>query len=255
MRIGTCLQLDVGNSSAKWRLLDEGGRMLARGRYQPTDVASREALLGCTEHVDAIWIASVADNTRNAELAGMLVDRWGVEPWLPRSERQTGDLVSSYAEPERMGVDRWLAMLGARSRTSERFCVVDAGSALTIDLVDASGRHEGGYIIPGPELMEKALLLDTDRVRYEEAADHALAPGHSTAEAVRNGIALAQAGALTLALGGLGKGVAPGDTPCVFLCGGGSSMLAALYEGEFVQAPDLVFDGLEVMAQLRNVSG
>ena len=75
-------------------------------------------------------------------------------------------------------------------------CVIDAGSALTIDIVSAAGQHEGGYIIPGAALMERALLLDTDRVRFDEEVGYALAPGTSTAEAVRHGIALAQAGAV-----------------------------------------------------------
>jgi type III pantothenate kinase len=142
-----------------------------------------------------------------------------------------------------MGVDRWLAMLGARRRTGERLCVVDAGSALTIDLVDASGQHEGGYIIPGPALMERALLLDTDRVRFDEDTGYALTPGVSTAEAVRHGIALAQAGAVALALEQAG-----GDAPELFFCGGGARELMRLLERAGTFAPDLVFEGLEVMA-------
>lgn len=238
---GTCLQLDVGNSSAKWRLQVDG-EIHARGKYVAGDEASREALLACSDNVDAIWISSVAAPAAEADLQALLQSRWAVTPWFARTTATCGDLVNSYAEPARMGVDRWLAMLGARARCQDRLCVVDVGSALTIDLVAADGRHEGGYIIPGPDLMERALLLDTDRVRFDEAVDYALAPGRSTAQAVRHGIAVAQVGAVATALQ-----QAAGE-PALFFCGGGGEALRVGLGrgGELV--PDLVFEGLAVMA-------
>ena len=239
------LQLDVGNSSAKWRLVHDG-QVHARGRFEPGDPASRQAMLNCTEQPAQIWISSVAGEAAEAELRALLVAHWHVEPWFARTEAVTNNLVNSYRDPARMGVDRWLAMLGARERCQERLCVVDAGSALTIDLVSASGRHEGGYILPGPALMERALLLDTGRVRFNEAADYALQPGTSTAEAVRHGIALAQAGAVALALDLAGP-----ETPQLFFCGGGATLLVGLLDRDGTLAPDLVFEGLEVMAKRR----
>lgn len=240
--VTNCLQLDVGNSSAKWRLVS-GGQVLTRGRYLPENPASREALLNCTSQPGQIWVSSVAAPEGEASLADLLRGRWGIDPWFARTAARTGDLSNSYAQPQRMGVDRWLAMLGARQHTQDRLCVVDAGSALTIDIVDNSGRHEGGYIIPGPALMERALLLDTDRVRFDEDIAYQLTPGVSTAEAVRHGIALAQAGAVALAL----DREAAGGMSLLF-CGGGARELMHLLNrgGQF--APDLVFEGLEIMA-------
>lgn len=238
-----CLQLDVGNSSAKWRLVEDG-QVLARGRYSAADAASRESLLGCADSLKQIWVSSVAGRETEEELAALVRDRWGVEPWFARTQARSGDLVNSYADPARMGVDRWLAMLGARGRCRDRACVVDAGSALTIDLIAASGEHEGGYIIPGPALMERALLLDTDRVRFAEDVGYALTPGRSTAEAVRHGIALAQAGALVVALDTAGQ-----EVPSLFFCGGAGQTLMGLVGrgGEWV--PDLVFEGLESLGR------
>ena len=237
-----CLQLDVGNSGAKWRLV-AAGRVLQRGRYEPGDSASRESLLNCCEIVGQILVSSVAVAETEDELAELLVGRWGVQPWFARTPARTRGLINSYAEPGRMGVDRWLAMLGARERFDGRLCVIDAGSALTIDLVSAMGEHEGGYIIPGPVLMERALLLDTDRVRFEEAADYALEPGASTAEAVRHGIALAQAGAVCLVLERTVR-----EPPTLVFCGGGGENLMRLLDRGGEWLPDLVFEGLQVMS-------
>jgi len=243
--VNNCLQLDVGNSRAKWRLVDRDG-IVARGEYSAADDASRKLLLECAGFIDQAWISSVAAPAQEKSLGGLLAERWGIEPWFARTQARTGDLVNSYEDPLRMGVDRWLAMLAARQQVSDRVCVIDAGSALTIDFVSASGRHEGGYIIPGAALMERALLLDTDRVRFEEAADYALSPGTSTAGAVRHGIALAQVGAVVAALLEAG-----GETPALFFTGGGGEQLMGLLERDGQWVPDLVFEGLEVMAALR----
>ncbi|HEY6131515.1 MAG TPA: type III pantothenate kinase [Halioglobus sp.] len=240
-----CLQLDVGNSSAKWRLVSRNG-VISRGCYRREEESTRNQLLNCAEKLDHIWIASVAAPATEAELAGLLEDRWGIAPWFARTEAHTGNLYNSYVDPARMGVDRWLAMLGAREREQGRLCVIDAGSALTIDFVSAAGRHEGGYIIPGSALMERALLLDTDRVRFEEEVDYALSPGTSTAEAVRHGIALSQAGAIVLALERAGD-----ESPALLFCGGAGKSLMQLVDRGGHWAPDLVFEGLEVMAALR----
>lgn len=243
--LGNCLQLDVGNSSAKWRLVCEQ-KVVARGTYRSADADSLAALLGCSDHLEHIWISSVASPAAEDELATVLAGRWNLEPWFARTEGSTGTLRNSYADPARMGVDRWLAMLGARGREQRRFCVIDAGSALTIDFVSADGSHEGGYIIPGPALMERALLLDTDRVRFDEAVDFALSPGTSTAEAVRHGIALAQAGAVVMALD-----QGHGEPAALFYCGGAGEALMQWVGRGGMWVPDLVFEGLEVMASLR----
>lgn len=246
---GPCLQLDVGNSGAKWRLVS-AGTVLARGLYRPAEPESRDALLQLAPPPRAIWVASVAAPAAEAELAGLLTENWRVEPWFARTAARTGELTNSYSDPSRMGVDRWLAMLGARARNTGRVCVVDAGSALTIDIVSAGGCHEGGYIIPGPELMERALLLDTDRVRFDERIDHELTPGTSTAQAVRHGIALAQAGAVTLALDAAGP-----EPPALYFCGGAGQMLMGLLDRGGTWAPDLVFEGLECMAAIEFKTG
>lgn len=94
--------------------------------------------------------------------------------------------------------------------------------------------------------MERALLLDTDRVRFDEKVGYALCPGTSTAQAVRHGIALAQAGAITLALD------QSGSEPIVLLfCGGAGEALMELVHRDGEMAPDLVFEGLEIMAALQ----
>lgn len=238
------LQLDIGNTRLKWRLVDgadivDGGAIVRSGGLElPTLERAPEQ----------VWVASVAGEEQEAELNQAFA---GLDVWFARSTEQACGVRNSYSQPQRMGVDRWLAMLAAWNKVGDAVCVVDAGSALTIDFVSGEGVHLGGYILPGLDSMERALLSDTDRVRFADAARDKLTPGQSTEEAVYNGLLLSQAGAVALALDRLGH------VGSLFFCGGnGAVLLTALDRGgQF--APDLVLDGLALLASesLVNVLG
>jgi type III pantothenate kinase len=234
------LQLDVGNSAIKWRLRD-GRAELDRGTI------SREAgprLPDLRQVPRAVWVASVAGSVYEEALRDAVDKRWGVSAWFARAEARACGVTNSYASPDRMGVDRWLAMIAAWERVGAAVCVVDAGSALTIDFLDGGGRHRGGYILPGLAMMERALLEGTDRVRFGDAPRDALSPGDSTETAVLNGLQLGQVGAVELALSRYGEGDA-----LVFTGGNGAVTMRLLGRGgDFVE--DLVLDGLAVVGSL-----
>lgn len=239
-----CLQLDIGNSAVKWRRLRDC-ELQGRGH---------DALPGFLEgiargHVtapDDVIVASVAGPEEERRLDAVVAKAWGLRPWYARTAARFRDLVNSYEDPGRLGADRWLAMVAARARTKARACVVDAGSALTLDLIAADGRHEGGYILPGLGLMQQALLRGTGRVRFEEPVEPALTPGRSTAEAVVHGAAIGLAGAVRFAVDLAGP-----PAPRLFYCGGGARGLseAVALGGEVVE--DLVLDGLALAAASR----
>ncbi|WOJ96752.1 type III pantothenate kinase [Congregibacter brevis] len=237
------LLLDIGNSATKWMAFDSHAKV-SEGRVETAKIV--DALMPQLEDT-TVLVSSVAapdlQNSLSASLAPLCK-----RVWFAQSRGAVNDLVNSYADPERMGVDRWLAMLGARRRVAGRICVVDAGSALTIDLVAEDGRHEGGYIIPGVALMKRALFADTDRVRDSLSDSVSIAPGCSTAEAVSHGLLLAQAGAVSLSLS---HATAGGEAPEVLMCGGGADDLAQVLDVEVTIAPRLVLEGLLLQAQIE----
>lgn len=246
----TVLQIDVGNSGLKWRLVN-AGHILARGQlgFDDAGVAQLPVLDSAP---DAVAIASVAADAMDRQLAVRIRQQWSLQPWFARSAAETLGLRSSYANPETMGVDRWLAMLGAWHPLQERVCVVDVGSALTIDLVAEDGRHEGGYIVPGGSLMQRALLRDTQRVRFAESLAVGLEPGSSTAEAVSHGAAIAQCGAVAQAMVLAASGA--GVSPRLLITGGGGEALARQLGMEAELRPDLVFEGLQLAAAAAQAS-
>jgi type III pantothenate kinase len=143
---------------------------------------------------------------------------------------------SSYAQPEKLGADRIAAMLGAIQRQpQQRVLVVVAGTALTLDVVDANGLHLGGLIAPGPDLMQRALQNNTAQLRAS-ASSAELALANSTQSAIANAsvwssVALIQSVANQHP-----------SAHCV-LSGGAASALSA-HLPAFEVAPSLVLEGL-----------
>ena len=233
------LQIDRGNSALKWRLCS-GAEVLDRGSLPVGEEASLPAL---AEGPAEVWVASVAGTSANAALAEEISAQWQLSPWFAETTDTACGVTNSYSEPGRMGVDRWLAMIAAWQRLQAPVCVVDAGSALTIDFLDAGGEHSGGYILPGIAMMERSLLGQTARVRFGEAPRDHLEPGKSTEEAVFNGLQLAQVGAVATALDRYGR-----DHALVYTGGNGRTVMNLLDRGgDFIE--DLVLDGLALVGR------
>ena len=239
------LEFDVGNSALKWRLLDAAGAVARRGNLAST--GQLHEVSESVARVSRLRVASVAADETAAAIESWAHSALGVEVEFARTAAAFGGLINSYAEPERMGVDRWLAMLAAYVPRRSAVLVIDAGTAVTLDYVDADGRHRGGYILPGQRLSRSALLRDTSRVRFSEDVDVLPLPGCSTAEAVSNGALFVLVAAVESAIRQAQE--VWGRQFSVVLTGGdGGEILRHVNTGsldcEF--APDLVFEGLGI---------
>lgn len=232
------LELDVGNSAVKWRHIGDAGK-LAGGRLVGERLGG-EQLAGVTE----LRIASVASAEREKLLREECVAA-GLQPHFARTQGRCGNVVNSYEQPSLMGVDRWLAMVAAYHLVGRACAVVDLGTALTVDLLDSRGRHQGGYITPGVDMLAAALLQGTGRVRFSPQEVRSVQPGCSTAECVHHGKWLSVLGTVKAALevsrSRLGE-------DCVVVVTGGAMPalmeLAGSAAGDWLYREDLVLDGL-----------
>lgn len=166
------LLIDVGNTRIKWVYIDSVYADIGRAQFGQ--------LVELTRFINSIDISNtkvmVAAVNQTDDLKGLIqgADFEQVD-WVVSQQKQAG-VVNSYQVPERMGVDRWLAMIAAyHLRDTLTFTsgviVIDAGSAMTIDVVDAVGKHLGGYIVPGLMMAQHALFTNTEQViRYNEAS-------------------------------------------------------------------------------------
>lgn len=144
------------------------------------------------EPPDALFGVSVLAPEQLQGFVHACVAHWGLEPQLARSEAARGRVRNGYTEPGRLGVDRWLALLGADNELRAKpICVADCGTALTVDVMLADGSHQGGYILPGIGLMAESLQSRTGGVRFGSLECRETRPGRETAAAVGHGCLLA----------------------------------------------------------------
>lgn len=240
------LEFDIGNSRCKWRVVSDAGRSASQAGPR-NNLAWLDSSLPASG-VTRIRLVSVAAEEGIEALCSGLEQRYGLLVERARSEAVCAGVVNSYEEPARLGVDRWLALLAAQAEFGEPLLVVDAGSAMTLDLLGENGRHLGGYIVPGRRLQHTALAAGTDRVRVAAPESGALerTPGRSTEDAVSSGVALTLCGAVREAWGILLQ-QCPGAQRLVVTGGDGVSLLGALGSAPGflpVWRPDLVLDGL-----------
>lgn len=182
------LLLDLGNSRLKAVLYQNG-------QFQQLTFDSVAGLLKLP--VTAAYLSSVATEQKTTELLHSLQAASFPTVQL-HTEASAFGLSNSYVEPQRLGVDRWLAMLGAyRSYPAARQLIVDAGTAVTFDWLEEN-RHLGGWILPGLQLQQQALLAQTARVHKTQQLMPNLAPGCSTSAGVENGALAAIIGAIRL---------------------------------------------------------
>lgn len=180
------LLVDAGNTRLKWQLR-EGRTVVAEGTGGVTDP---DPLVDFPDTVvpEAVAISSVASDEALSILLRRLILRFGRPPRCYWAEAKRAGLANAYARPEKMGADRWHAMYGAWLTYRAGFVVVDAGSAVTIDYVNASGQHLGGFILPGQGMMVRNLQQDVARVNFEPTDVVRDVPGRDTSECVNHGL-------------------------------------------------------------------
>lgn len=252
------LEMDVGNSRVKWRLRTQDDASTGEAlRPQQTKVCSHEAvieqhadLLAQLAEVKQIQVSSVVGSMDQPIAA--LASQLQVPVLQARTTAKCAGVTNSYAEPARMGVDRWLAMLAGfnqyagSSESKYSLCVVDCGTSLTVDFVASDGTHEGGLILPGRSLLLGSLSRNTEKVLFDPASDQGeLALGKSTDQAVFNGAEHMLLGVIQQAIAS-----APTASERLYLLTGGDG--PRLLEGfqrrlklEASVVPDLVLDGLQ----------
>jgi type III pantothenate kinase len=243
------LLVDIGNTRIKWAWLTNGRLGKAQAAdysgWRPRDFDRR--LIGSRVKVERILVSNVAaDGVSDALAAGARL-AGAPEPERVRTQRRACGVTVGYIDSWRLGVDRMLAMIAAHRRFARRaVCTVAVGTAMTVDLVGADGRHWGGAIIPAPPLMIASLLESTNGIRRRAQGGasgraHALF-GRSTRAAVEQGARYAAAAAVDRAVGEA-KALL-GRTPQLLLTGGGAADLQPLIRSAGVLVPDLVLEGL-----------
>jgi type III pantothenate kinase len=241
------LLIDLGNTRLKWALWDGAG--LRRGgavAHAGNLTIDFAALWKDISKVDAVFVASVAGDAVEDSLGRHSRELFGLDPQFIISSAAACGVRNAYAQPERLGVDRFLGLIAAHADTRGPTVIASCGTALTLDALATDGSHAGGLIAPSPALMQAALrrntarLVDSGAARVVELADN-------TADAVESGTWWA-AVALTERFFARAT-VRFGATPALILTGGGAQDLANLVTLPHRIDGDLVLRGLAQFAE------
>ena len=242
------LLLDIGNTRIKWGVLKDGSinrtGHIAQSKVQEQGIAVLTSKL--PRSVDVAFASNVAGATFATRLSGVVGMHCNCDVHFAKTERQACGVRNGYRQPRRMGVDRWVAMIGAWSEFESACVVVDAGTAVTIDVLDDDGQHLGGQIIPGFVLMSDALTVQTSDIpslgrRIPPAASGLEIFGSSTAKAVQQGCWSAAVGAVERAITTLRSNA---YEPRLVLTGGDASRMLTALGTESLHRPNLVLQGL-----------
>ena len=245
------LLMDVGNSRIKWGVLEQGEIRrtghIAQGRIRERGLQALTTRI--PRGVDQVFVSNVAGNTFGTRLSGVIGMHCNCQVRFAHAERSGWGVTNGYRQPRRMGVDRWVALVGAWDEFRSASLVVDAGTAVTLDAIDQNGTHLGGQIIAGVEMMMRALSTSTSEIPAVRPASGKGGAGldmfaASTADAVREGARNAIAGAVDRAFRGLQSGACD---PVLVLTGGDASRILGALGGTPVHRPHLVLQGLATM--------
>ena len=253
------LLLDVGNTRVKWaQLLD--GALTPQQSLLHRDAPAEEWI----KHLfrerfrpQRLLVANVAGAAMEGVVRREAERAWRLAPEFAVSRAHACDVTNAYPQPQSLGVDRWLALIAARQLAPGWACVIDAGTALTIDALDAAGLHLGGLIIPGSRMMMDALLDGTGDIARKARDIAAQAAGmiaekavfaSNTAQAVASGAMYALAASADRAVADLTRRTG-GSTPRVYLTGGDAEQLKRAMTSVTEVVPDLVLRGLAVTAE------
>jgi len=242
------LALDVGNTRLKWALYATpvpGAGMVAHGAVfleaidelaegQWRDLPPPSSMLGSI-------VAGEGIRRRTEEQ----LEIWDVEPrWVVSGASACG-VTNGYDHPTRLGVDRWVALIGARHRILARgaprpILVVMVGTAVTVDALDTQGNFLGGLILPGFGLMLRALEMGTAGLKAPTG--EAVEFPTNTSDALMSGGADAIAGAVERMYRKLLKRC--GQEPALLMSGGAAIKLQSISDLPFETVETLIFDGL-----------
>jgi type III pantothenate kinase len=235
------LLLDAGNTRLKWGLR-AGKRWQAQGVLDYTALDTLPQCWSQRAKPVAVWAVNVAGETTAQALQSRLAQQ-GIALHFVRAQAQGFGVVNHYHTPQQLGADRWAALIGARTRHTGPALVVCAGTATTVDVLDASGDFLGGLIAPGLDLMRRSLAQGTAGLPLAQSTFQALP--RSTEEAIITGCLAAQLGAVRH---GWRQIESRPDARCI-LSGGAAESLRPHLELPLIEVPYLVLEGLARIAE------
>jgi len=248
------LLVDIGNSRIKWASLVRGKLghhgNAERGQDPTTLAADLEQHWRKIKKPAAVMVSNVAGSGYADALTAWCSQHWEVEPRFVVATTNACDVTNAYTLPERLGADRWAALIAAHNLSTGPACVIDAGTAVTIDVLNANGVHQGGLIIPGLAIMRRALLENTEALQpatETPASGDVSLLARDTQDGVNGGTLYALVAVIDRVVADVRTEL--GSEMTRIMTGGDAETLLPLLAGNYHHHPDLVLKGLAALTE------
>jgi len=240
------LLVDIGNTRLKWAILQDGG-LITTSALVNQEITRQQLVETWKMPIppERLAIACVSSTPLLELVRAVAVELWPViEIVQVKSQTQAFGVHNAYQQPEKLGVDRWLALVAVRNHYQLPACIVDCGTAITVDLIDADGKHQGGLISPGLTLMKKSLAAGTEALQFYET-NYDFGPANFTEAAIYSGTLAAAAGLIEHVLA-----KQPYVMPLI-LTGGDAELISQQLGIKPIIDTDLVLRGLAIVLESR----
>lgn len=239
------LLVDIGNSRLKWGWSKD--RQIISGPSLINEQVNQATLYDLWRQIlvpDRLIISCVGARHQLEPVIETAALLWpAIKVITVTSQANAFGVINSYLQPEKLGVDRWLSLIATRKQyQNDAVCVVDCGTAITIDLLAADGHHQGGFIAPGLTLMKKSLEEGTCKLSFNNAR-HDFEPANNTEAAIYNGTLAACCGLIEHVLS------AQAENIHLILTGGDALTIAGQLDVVSVIDQNLVLRGLLRVAE------
>ena len=238
------LVIDIGNTRTKWALAGDDGRLSEFEVCMNANIAASN-LSAASQKADRALIANVAGDALAQQIAQLLMP---LEVSFISASAQAGGVTNGYAKPEKLGADRWAALVAAWHINKHPSLVVNVGTAVTIDALDSKGAFLGGCIMPGLRVMHESLSNNAAQLKVGEGISQNFPI--NTQDAIATGSLNAVAGAIGIMLKRLEKQC--GWLPKLILSGGDANKIAdalKLNLKQVIITENLVLQGLVLLAK------
>ena len=242
------LLVDIGNTSIKWGSC-KAGELVTTDRFVHRDSRVTEQLTRYWTSLqlpDEVFIANVAGEQLAEALTAWTQQQWSLTPRFASTTDTACGVTNAYSVAADLGVDRWAALIGAHHHFRDAVCIVDCGTAITVDVLAANGHHQGGVILPGVELLEQVVQKDTAGVGPATEMQVANLFANNTGEGVHSGAVYMAVAAIDRIVNDISA--SQDQDFKVVITGGDAGTMLPLLARSAHHDPALVLKGLAILA-------
>tara|TARA_B100000963_G_scaffold166729_1_gene144725 strand:+ start:599 stop:1324 length:726 start_codon:yes stop_codon:yes gene_type:complete len=231
------LFIDMGNSSTKWRLKfndcfdqSEHGQFADLNNYL-------EEYGEKLKDLNSVYISSVSNESHSERLKRLFKTKFNIIPSFARVTKKAAGVTCGYTNVDDLGVDRWLAMIGATKKYGGNLLIVDAGTAITLDIINGNLIHLGGFILPGLRASSEILARNTSRIHDFYPDEQINIPGNDTQSCVIGGALFSVISVI--------KNLMSSYALRLVITGGDRQIIINKISEEYLVEENLVLDGLD----------